>query len=141
MLNVMNTDVSSQPASNKYKTMVIGLVSIVVITAAVLIYQFFSSMFSFPLEGKWLYGNYNGSYSTNHTCVFKSNGDFQESDGIVSNMGTYKVLKKGPEGKVQITGNSEVTEYDYAVNGDLATLTNVTSPGDYGTNLQLKKDQ
>lgn len=52
--------------------------------------------------------------------------------------GTYTVQKKGAEGKVQITVNSDVTEYDYAVKGDLATLTKITSSGQ-GSNIQLKK--
>lgn len=141
MLNVMNTNMPSEPAHNKFKMIVIGLVSVVAIIAAVLIFQFFSSMFSFPLEGKWLFGDYNGSYSTIHTCAFTGDGAFQETDGNISTMGTYNVLERGSKGKVQITANSGVTEYAYAVNGDLATLTNITGPDGHGTNLQLKKDQ
>lgn len=131
----------SEPAHNKYKMIVIGSVSVVAIIAAVLIFQFLSSMFSFPLEGKWLFGDYNGSYSTIHTCTFTEDGIFQEADGNISTMGTYSVLKRGSKGKVQITVNTGVTEYAYAVSGDLAILTNITGPDGHGTNLQLKKEQ
>jgi len=138
MLDIMNTNVPSEPAKSKNKMIGIGVVGVIAIVAAVLIYQFFASTFSFPLEGKWLYGNSGGSYSTTHTVVFKSDGTFQEARDNNSDMGTYTVLKKGAEGKLQIKVNSEVSEYDYAVKGDLATLTKITSSGQ-GTNIQLKK--
>jgi|GEM_PF-2365645 len=138
MLNVMNTNVPGEPASSKNKMIGMGVVSVVAIIAVVIVYQFFSSTFSFPLEGKWLYGNGGGSYSTTHTLMFKSDGTFQEARDNNSDTGTYKVLKKGAEGKVQITTNTEITEYKYAVKGDLATLTKITSSGQ-GTSLQLKK--
>jgi len=138
MLNVMNANIPGETATSKNKMIGIGVVSVVVIIAAIFIYQFASSNFSFPLEGKWLYGNSGGSYSTTHSVVFKSDGTFQETRENNSDTGTYKVLKKGAEGKVQITVNSEVTEYDYAVKGDLATLTKITSSGQ-GSNIQLKK--
>jgi len=140
MLNVVNSNIPSEPASSKNKMIGIGVVSVVVIVAAIFVYQFASSNFSFPLEGKWLLGSGGGSYSTTHTWTFKSDGVFQETDGERSEMGTYKVLKKGAEGKVEITNKSEVTQYDYAVKGDMVTLTKITSSGQ-GTNIQLKKAQ
>lgn len=120
MSNVMGTNTASDPGKNKI--IGIGVVSIIAIIAIVIIYQIFSSFISFPLQGKWYYGDSAGTYSLEHAWVFED-GAYKEVEGNNVLTGTYKVLDRGTEGKVEITSNAQVTEYTYVVKDGLAELT------------------
>lgn len=111
-----------------------GIIAVVAIIAVLIIYQIFSSVIRFPLEGKWYMGEGSGTYSLNHTWSFKD-GSFQDIQGTNSKTGTYEVVDRGDEGKIEITSNNQVKTYDYVVKDDIATLT----VNGQGSIIELKK--